>query len=189
MRKKIIHSGCSMCSGTNSAGRGEDDQAEKDRFGGRRADVAEHDLEVRNRRGEQFVDRAVEFREEDAERGVGNAVREEREHDQPRHDEGAVADAVDLVDARTDGRAEDDEIERGGNHRRDDALQERAPGSCHFEAVDGEDGREVHAFFLHQADEDVFQRTLARLQIVEADAARLMSSSSGTMPLSSSFAS
>ena len=40
--------------------------------------------------------------------------------------------------------AEDDEIQRGGEHRRDDALRERAQCARHLEAVDGLDAVEVH---------------------------------------------
>ena len=70
-----------------------------------------------------------------------HALRQQRQHDQPGHDERAVADAVDLGDARADRRAEDDEIERGRDHRRDDALHQRAPGARHLEAVDRPDAR------------------------------------------------
>src|SRR5690606_22312926 len=59
------------------------------------------------------------------------------EHDQPGHDEGAVGDAVDLGHAAADGRAEDHEIEGGGDHRRDQRLPDGAQGAGHFEAVDG----------------------------------------------------
>ena len=133
-----------MCSGTNSAGGGEDDQAEDDRFGRGGADIAEHDLEIRDRRRQQFVDGADEFRKVDAERGIGDALRQHRQHHQPRHDEGAVADAFDLGDARADRRAEHHEIQRGRNHRRNDALQQRAPGARHFEQIDRADGPEIH---------------------------------------------
>ena len=82
------------------------------------------------------------------------------QHDQAGHDEGAVADAVDLGDARADRRAEHDEIERGRDHRRDDALQQRAPGARHLEVVDRPDGVQVHASLPHQIDEDVLERAL-----------------------------
>jgi hypothetical protein len=71
------------CSGTNSARGRQDDQAEDDRLGRRRADIAEHDLEGRDRRGQQLVDRAGELRKVDAERGVRDALRQQRQHDQP----------------------------------------------------------------------------------------------------------
>ena len=103
-----------------------------------------HDLEIGNRRRQHFIDGADEFREVNAERGIGDALRQHRQHDEPRHDEGAVADALDLGDARADRGAEHHEIERGGNHRRDDALQQRAPGARHFEQVDGADRSVIH---------------------------------------------
>jgi len=57
------------------AGGCEDDQAEDDRLGRGRADIADDDLEIGYRRRQQFVDRADEFRKVDAERGVGDALR------------------------------------------------------------------------------------------------------------------
>ena len=74
----------------------EDDQAEDDRLGGGGADIAEHDLEIGDRRRQQLIDGADEFRKVDAERGVGDALGQHRQHHQSRHDEGAVADAFDL---------------------------------------------------------------------------------------------
>src|SRR5206468_7359430 len=121
-------------------GGAENDQPEDDRLGGGGADIADHDLEIGDRRRQDFVDGADEFRKVDAERGVGDALGQHRQHHQPRHDEGAVADAFDLGDAQADGGAEHHEIERGGDDRRDDALQQRAPGARHFEEVDGLDG-------------------------------------------------
>src|SRR4029453_8205539 len=64
--------------------------------------------------------------------------------DQSRHDESAVADPADLLDARADRRAEDDEIQRRRDHRRDDALHQRAPGARHLERVDRADRMDVH---------------------------------------------
>src|SRR4029453_10389754 len=64
--------------------------------------------------------------------------------DQSRHDESAVADPADLLDARSDRRAEDDEVQRRRDHRRDDALHQRAPGARHLERVDRADGVKVH---------------------------------------------
>ena len=125
-------------------GGGQDDQAEDDRFGRGGADIAEHDLEIGDRRRQYLVDGADEFRKVDAERGVGDALRQYRQHHQPGHDEGAVADALDLGDARADRRAEHHEIQRRRNHRRNDALQQRAPGARHFEQVDGADRAEIH---------------------------------------------
>src|SRR5262249_61848023 len=58
--------------------------------------------------------------------------------------ERAVADAFDFVDARADGGAEHHEIERGRDHRRHDALHQRAPSARHLEHVDRLNRPEVH---------------------------------------------
>src|SRR3954471_3139218 len=71
-------------------GGGEDDEAEHDRLGRSRADIADHRLERRDRRRKQFVDRAGELGEEDAEAGIEDALGEQGEHDQPGDDERAV---------------------------------------------------------------------------------------------------
>src|SRR5690606_4036552 len=68
--------------------------------------------------------------------------------DEPRHDERAVAHAVDLRDARADRSAEHDEVERRRDDGRDDALHERAPGARHLEQVDRFDGVQVHLVFF-----------------------------------------
>ena len=120
-------------------GGGEDHQAEHDRLGRRRADIADHRLQRRDRRRQQFVDRPGELREEDAEARVEDALREQRQHDQPGHDEGAIGDAVDLGHARADRRAEHDEVERGGDHRRHQALPDGAERARHLEPVDRPD--------------------------------------------------
>src|SRR5262249_4864614 len=84
----------------------------------------------------------------DAERGVHDTLREQRHHDQARHDERAVIDVVDLGNLRADRRAEHDEIQRGREHRRHDALEDGAPGARHFELVNCPDGPVVHWPFL-----------------------------------------
>src|SRR5581483_7897695 len=94
------------------AGGGENDYAHDDRLAGGRADIAEHDLEIGDRRRQQFVDRAGEFREVNSEGCIHDALRQQRQHDQARHDEGAIGYAFDIGDARADGRAEYHEIQR-----------------------------------------------------------------------------
>jgi hypothetical protein len=96
-------------------------------------DIADQDLHIGDRRGEDLVDRAHEFREVDAEGGIGHALREQHQHDQSRHDEGAVGHAVDLLDALADRGTEDDEVERGGEDGRDHALEHGAAPARHFE--------------------------------------------------------
>src|SRR3546814_8250189 len=44
-----------------------------------------------------------------------------RQHHQPGHDERAIGHRADLAHPAADRRAEDDEIERGGDHRQDQA--------------------------------------------------------------------
>ena len=44
-----------------------------------------------------------------------------------------IAHALDLRDPRADRTAEDNEVERCRNYRRDDALQERPAGTRHLE--------------------------------------------------------
>src|SRR3546814_1662197 len=81
----------------------------------------------------------------DAERGVGDARVEQRQHDQAGNDEGPVADTVDLAHARADRRAEHHEIQRRRQHRGCDRLGEGAESARNLEAVDGADGVPVHA--------------------------------------------
>ena len=167
-----MQKGC-WIAGHEEGGGGENDEAEDDGLGGRSTDIGDDGFEGGNGRREQFVDGADEAREINAERSVGDALRQQRQHDEARHDEGAVVDAIDLLDARADGAAEDDEIERSRDDRRDEALHQGAAGARHFKEVDGADGVEVHDGFPHQAHEDVLQRTLLGLHVGEGDACRL----------------
>ena len=128
--------------------RREDDQTQHDRLGGGGADVADDDFQIGDRRRQHLVDRAVVLRHVDAERGVGDALRQHREHDQPGHDEGAVADAVDLRHARADRGAEHDEVQRGRDHRRQDALHQGAEPAGQLEGVDRADRVAVHRLVL-----------------------------------------
>src|SRR6056297_233639 len=90
-------------------------------------------------------DRADELGKIDPETGVGRGLCHDRKHDEPRHDEGPVADPLDLVDAAADRRAENHEIERGRDHGRYDRLPKRAEEPAHLENVNGLDGVQVHA--------------------------------------------
>src|SRR5690606_10229715 len=98
---------------------------------------------------EDFVDRARELREIDPERRVRDALREHGEHDEARNDERAVRDAVHLRDPRADRGAEHDEVERGGDHGRSDALAQRAPHPRHLEAVNGSNCAIIHGFLTN----------------------------------------
>src|SRR6185503_13916282 len=70
---------------------------------------------------------------------------EYRQHDQSGHDVRAVRHAVDAHHARADGGTEHHEVQRGGDHRCGDALEESAKGARHLEGVDSPDGVDVHA--------------------------------------------
>src|SRR5919112_3575804 len=122
----------------------QDNEAEEDRLGRGGPDVADYDLDVGDGGREELVYRARELGEEDTERCVGDALYQQRQHDQTGYDKRPVADPVDAGDARADRRAEHDEIQGRRDHRRDDALQQRAEGSCHLELVDRADRVKVH---------------------------------------------
>ncbi|MCY1313573.1 hypothetical protein D9M70_641100 [compost metagenome] len=91
-----------------------------------------------------FVDGPGKPRHVDAEGRVGDALRQERQHDHAGHDEGPVAHTVDLDHVRADGGTEHHEIQRRGNHGRQHALHQRAPRAGHFKQVDSADGVEIH---------------------------------------------
>ena len=135
MRDLVVH---------EEPGRPQNQQTEDNRFRGRRSHVSDEDLHVRDRRGKQFVDRPGELRHVDAERSIGDALVQKGQHRQPWDDEGAVADPTDLGHARTDRRSEHHEIERSGQHRRDDALHQRSPRARHLEQVDRSNGVKAH---------------------------------------------
>src|SRR5215212_9382586 len=90
---------------------GEDDKAYHHGLGRRRPNVADHDLDEGDRCGENLVDGAGELGEEDAEGRVRDALRQQCQHDQARHDERTVADPLDAANARAYRRAEDDEVQ------------------------------------------------------------------------------
>uniref|UniRef100_A0A0N4ZJL2 LigA n=1 Tax=Parastrongyloides trichosuri TaxID=131310 RepID=A0A0N4ZJL2_PARTI len=123
--------------------RRQNDQAQHRRLGRRRPDIGDDDLQRTDGRRQDFIDGAGEFREVDAEAGVEDRLGEQAQHDQPRHDEGAVGHAADLAHAAADGPAEDDEIEGRGDHRRDDRLPQGAQGPRHLEAVNRPDAMSV----------------------------------------------
>src|SRR5205807_8736964 len=107
----------------------------------------------------------------------------------PRYDEGAVLRALDLRDARAHRRAEHDEVERRGDHRRDDALHERAPGARHLEAVDGPDRAKVHRPFLTRSTKMSSSELCVVCRSLKAMPAAVSSSRSPVMPVRSAFVS
>src|SRR5258708_321116 len=77
------------------------------------------------------------------------ACEQKKEHKKPREDEGAEGVARHLGYAPADRCAEDDEVQGRRNHRRDDALHQRASGARHLEFVDRAYRVNVHgAHFL-----------------------------------------
>ncbi len=122
----------------------QDDEADHDRFRRRGADVADDDLQGRDGGREDLVDGADEAWEIDGEGGVRDALRQHRHQDETRDDKGAVGHALHFRDAAADGAAEHHEIEGRREHRRQDALQRRAPGAGHLETVDRTDCMDVH---------------------------------------------
>src|SRR5215203_5095526 len=127
------------------AGGDKDDGADHHGLGRRGPDVADDDLDVGDGRRENLVDRTRELGEEDAEGRVGDALRQQGQHDQAGHDERTVANPLHAGDARAYRRAEDYEVQRCGDDGRDDALQERAEGPGHLERVDGPNGVKIHS--------------------------------------------
>src|SRR5215203_4791624 len=127
---------------------GQDDHPDHHGLGRCGPNVAYDDLDVGDGRGENLIDSPRELGEEDAERRVRDALRQQGQHDQARHDKRTVADALYAGDARAYRRAEDDEIERGRDDGRDDALQQRAKSPRHLERVNRAYGMKVHRFSL-----------------------------------------
>src|SRR5262249_20840071 len=78
------------------------------------------------------------------ERRVGDALRQEHHHHQARYDEGAVTDALDMCNARTDGGPEHHKVQRRGNHGRDYALQQGPRCARHLEEVNGPNCAKIH---------------------------------------------
>src|SRR5262249_26037715 len=83
-------------------------------------------------------------RKVDPERRIGDALRQQRQHDEAGHDERAVADPLHLGDPRADRRAKHDEIQRSRDYRGDDALQQGPSGTRHFKTVNCPHGVHVH---------------------------------------------
>ena len=121
----------------------ENDEPDADRLGRRGADIGDDRLDRGHRRREELEDRAGEFGKIDADRGVGDALRQKRQHDEARHDERAIADPADVAHSRADRRAEHHEIERGRDHRRRHALPDRAHRALKLVAVDRRDPAEI----------------------------------------------
>ena len=112
--------------------------------------VAEVDLPVVDRGGEDVVDVAVGAALEDGARVVGVGGLGHRHRDQAGDDELVVVEAVDLLDPAAEAEAEDDDEEQGGDDRRERRLgpeaqdavalaarepEEALPGACECAVV------------------------------------------------------
>src|SRR5690606_23329921 len=91
-----------------------------------------------------LVDGSDEFREIDAEGGVGDRVLQQREHDQAGHDERAVVNPFDRLDPCPDRRAEDDEVKGGRKDGGYHALEDGPAHAGHFIEVNCLDRLEIH---------------------------------------------
>ena len=113
------------------------------------ADIAQQDDAVGRRRHLQLLDGTLELGAEKRRRHIGVRVGNHRHQNQTRHDEVDVTVALHGTDARPDEVAEDDEIQRGGHHRRQQRLLPDAHEARHFFAhdggVSGAHGGPVHA--------------------------------------------
>src|SRR6185503_2003512 len=76
---------------------------------------------------------------------------------------------------RADGRTEDEEVERRGDDRRKDALQDGAESARHLEDVDGADGVPIH------------ERDLTRLTKISSSELSCVCRSLNSMPSSPSL--
>ena len=97
--------------------RPQNDQTDNKRFSRRSSDVADHDFNKGNRRGQDFVDGTGELGKENSEGCVGDTLREYRQHHQARHDKGSVRHALDGLYTRANCGAEHHKVQRGGYHR------------------------------------------------------------------------
>src|SRR5262249_61929796 len=106
-------------------------------------------------------------------------------HNRSGKDEGAEGSALDLSDARADGRAEDHEVERRRNYRRHDALQQRAAGARHLEEVDCTHASEIHCRCLTKSTKMSSNELCVVCRSRNRMPARLRSLSKAVMPVRS----
>src|SRR5690554_693189 len=143
---------------------GQDDKPENDSLGGRRPDIAEHDLEIGDRRRQYLIDGSGELGHVDAKGRVGNALHQQRQHHQARDNVSAIINAANISHARANGRAEHHEIQAGGDHWRQHTLHDGAFHARHLELVDCFYTVKIHyalhsyrRLFVHQANKYFFQ--------------------------------
>jgi hypothetical protein len=101
-------------------------------------DVARQDHPARHRRHQHLLDIAAELRAEERTGDVAVGVLDHAHHDQAGHDEIDVADAgLHLADAAADHVAEDEEVQRHRDRRRQQRLAPDAQDARDFAADDG----------------------------------------------------
>jgi hypothetical protein len=101
--------------------------------------VADVDLPVVDRGGEDVVDVAVGAALEDRRRVVGVCGLGHRHRDQAGNDELVVVEAVDLLDPAAKAEAEDDDEEQGGDDRRERRLGPEAQDAVALAAREPEE--------------------------------------------------
>src|SRR5690606_30695116 len=107
-------------------------------------DAADHeagqDDVVRHRCHQQLLDAALKLLTEEGRHHVGVTVVHHRHHNETGHDELHVAVAAHGADPVADQAAEDDEVERDGDHRRHQSLHPDAQEAPHLAHDDGLEG-------------------------------------------------
>src|SRR5690606_31326659 len=126
---------------------------------------------------------------ENADRGDGQAHSKIQLLHQPLNVIGAITRTVKVHQPRPEGRAEDDEIQRSGNHRRGNALQQCSPGSRHFETVDGAHCMDIHHWAFSRSIKMVSRELWLDCRSLKAIPPSLSALSSSAMPVCSFWAS
>ena len=88
-----------------------------DRLSGGSAHIACNNLHRRQRRRKLLVDCAGEPRKINSKGRVRDTLSQQIQHDEARHNEGAVRDAVNLGDAAANCGPKDHEVQRRSNNR------------------------------------------------------------------------
>ena len=99
---------------------------------------------IRHRCDQHFLDVALEFRAVEGRHHVGVGIGDHGHHDEPGDNEFHVAESLHVTNARANEIAEDNEIQRRGNHRRQHRLD---PDACIAQDFLGQDGAKCDEFF------------------------------------------
>src|SRR6185312_11296392 len=112
-------------------------------------DVTHDDVAVGQRRDHQLLDVPAELGAEERGHHVGVGAGDHLHHDEAGRDVVDVAVTAHGADAVADEPAEDDEIQRGGDHRRHQGLDPDAQHPLHLAHHDGVEADEVVAQATH----------------------------------------